>query len=140
MKVIEFGYAGRGSKERLQELMKDKNVVLVDIRATPRCKWEPAFNRNSLAEDYRGQYLWLGDELGNKNYRPEDREKGIQLVKPESGIPRLMLGLEKGFTLVLFCACREYESCHRHTVVDLLQARVPGLEIVHPEHETAISL
>lgn len=132
MRVIEFGYAGAG-EERLHQLMQDEKAVLVDIRLSPRSRWQPQFNRSALAAAYPGAYLWLGDTLGNLNYKPEDREKGIKLAHPETGIARLITGMRKGFTLIIMCACRDFATCHRHVVVDLLCEQVPELEVVHVE-------
>lgn len=133
MRVVEFGYAGAGGEERLHQLMQDEKAVLVDIRLSPRSRWQPQFNRSALASTYPGAYLWLGDTLGNLNYKPEDREKGIKLVKPETGIARLITGMRKGFIPIIMCACKEFTTCHRHTVIDLLHAQVPELEVVHAE-------
>ncbi|EFH82739.1 DUF488 family protein [Ktedonobacter racemifer] len=130
MKVVEFGYAGAGGEERLHQLMQDEKAILCDIRLSPRSKWYPQFNGKALRETYGARYLWLGETLGNKNY---NNDEGIVLADPERGITRLMAGLRKGYTLILLCACKQYESCHRHTVVDLLREKVPGLEVVHPE-------
>lgn len=137
MRVVEFGYAGAGGEERLHQLMQDERAVLVDIRLSPRSRWQPQFNRSALESKYTSRYLWLGNKLGNLNYKPEDRTKGIQIAAPRDGTARLLTGLERGFTLILMCACRDYASCHRHTVIDLLRERVPELEVVHPELETS---
>lgn len=122
-KVIPFGYASDGMG-KLIHLMKDEKAYVVDIRLFPYSKWHRAFNKRALAQRFPKRYIHM-PELGNLHYRPEDRQKGIQLANPERGIARLMKGLEKGYTLILLCACKD-KGCHRWEVIKLLEDAMPS--------------
>lgn len=119
-KIIPFGYTVLGM-DGLYKLMDDKQAYLVDIRLSARSRFHPEFNKSKLQMRFDKNYVHI-PELGNLNYKPEDRNKGIKLANPESGIARLVTGLEKGYTLILMCACKHYDQCHRRTVVELLQS------------------
>jgi hypothetical protein len=73
----------------------------------------------ALSAQYPGRYLHLRG-LGNVNYR--NREQGIQLYAPEKPLHQLCVLMERGYSLILLCACQNYASCHRRLVYDLLAA------------------
>ena len=56
-----------------------------------------------------------------------------QIADPDQGIARLMNGIKQGYTIVLMCGCKEYELCHRHTVVELLKQAVSEVQVERPE-------
>jgi uncharacterized protein (DUF488 family) len=100
--------------------MQDEKAVLVDIRLSPRSRWQPAWNQSALIERWGDRYIHL-PELGNLHYKPEDREKGIKLANPEQGLHDLeTYVLRAGYTAVVMCACKSYETCHRHVVCELI--------------------
>jgi hypothetical protein len=41
--------------------------------------------------------------------------------------------LQAGRNLLLMCGCAHYEQCHRRVVVELLQERLPDLEVIQPD-------
>lgn len=110
-------------------LMEQPRTLLIDLRKTP---WSSisAWRRPVLCERYEERYGWFGQTLGNLNYNTGGP---IQLANPGPGIARLAALLEEGYDLILLCACRNYEECHRHTVVDLLASRYPPLLIMQPD-------
>ncbi len=122
-KIIPFGYANSGVTE-LERLMKDVNTYLVDIRLSPQSQWQD-FNKGSLQARFPNRYMHM-PELGNVNYR---NRLPIQIASPDQGIARLINGIRQGYTIVLMCGCKEYESCHRHTVVNLLQDALSEVQI-----------
>ncbi len=126
-KIIPFGYASGGMPE-LERLMRDESAYLVDIRLSPRSRWH-AFRRATLQARFRSRYIHM-PELGNVNYRSA---QPIQVAHPDQGIERLINGIRQGYTLLLVCGCKEYESCHRRTVVNLLQGVMPGVQILMPD-------
>src|SRR5215469_13506898 len=123
-RVIPFGYACDSSMTKLIRLMREEKAYIVDIRLAPQSRWHRAFNKAALAKRFPKRYMHM-PELGNLHYRPEDREKGIKLANPEQGIARLIKGLEKGYTLILLCACKN-KGCHRWEVITLLADAVPN--------------
>jgi hypothetical protein len=94
----------------------------VDIRLRPASRWNSAWNRDALTRQWGIRYLWKGDSLGNRNYKPEDRSKGILLANPEKGVAEVVQLLKGGYQVILLCACKRAESCHRTRVADLIQA------------------
>jgi uncharacterized protein YeaO (DUF488 family) len=42
--------------------------------------------------------------------------------------------LQVGFSLVLLCACKDYETCHRKVVAEMIQQAMKGEEEWHNEH------
>ena len=126
-KIIPFGYAD-GGVVGLERLMADPSTYLVDIRLVARSTWQ-AFNKQSLQARFRERYIHM-PELGNVNY--SHRDQPIQIAYPDRGIPRLMNGIDQGYTIVLMCGCKQYELCHRHTVVSLLIQVRPDVLVEFP--------
>ena len=127
--VYTFGYSNSATHGPMGELLADKQTILIDLRLSPRSRWQPAWNKDRLASLWGGQYLFLGYWLGNTNY--QDRSLPIQFANSEKGLETLETMLQQGRIPVLFCACRDYKTCHRRVVVELLMERIPGL--VHQE-------
>ncbi len=125
-RVIPFGYAD-GGVPALERLMQD-GAYLVDIRLSPRSRM-PAFNQNALQARFQKRYIHMPD-LGNVNYR---NGEPIKIAHPGRGISRLVNGLNQGYTLILMCGCKDYSSCHRHTVVDLLLKAIPDVRVELPD-------
>jgi hypothetical protein len=127
-KVIPFGYSVPSSQAILDQLMADENAYLVDIRYSVKSLNKPEWSFGQLKERYGKRYLWIKD-LGNVNYF---NHGPIQIANALVGIPRLVKGVEQGYTLILLCTCTRYEGCHRKVVVELLQKILPDVEVVHP--------
>jgi len=127
--LIPFGYAAPGSSECLDTLMQGEQIMLVDIRYSVKSLKRPEWSGEALRARYGKRYLWL-QSLGNVNYYTHDP---ITIARPDIGIPRLLSGLEKGYTLILLCACKRYEICHRKMIVEMVQERVPSVTVVQPE-------
>ena len=116
--VVTLGYAQRGASERLEAfLCLQEKVCVVDIRLSPRSRWNPIWNKNALIERTGERYLHL-PELGNRNYNQPGEP--IVLADPVKGLESLLGLLQDGFAVLLLCACKEYGRCHRKVVYDLL--------------------
>ncbi len=117
--LYTLGYAVPGSGDALEELMRASEVLLVDIRLRPRSRWWPVWNKKQLRERWGARYTHE-KQLGNVNYR--ERSLPVQLVGPnvEQAIAGLVALLEQGYSVVLLCACREYESCHRKVIAEMV--------------------
>lgn len=123
--LYTLGYAARGSAEVLKELMTSSEVLLVDIRLRPRSRWWPVWNKKQLRERWGSRYTHE-KQLGNLNYR--DRSLPVQLVGPhvEEAIAGLATLLVQGYSVVLMCACRDYDTCHRKVVAEMVGAAIKG--------------
>ncbi len=122
-KVIPFGYTDGGITE-LERLMRDESAYLVDIRLSPRSRFQ-AFDQQALQARFHKRYIHMS-ELGNVNYR---NGQPIQIAYPGRGIPRLVNGLKRGYAIVLMCGCKHYELCHRQTVVKFLLEAMPEAKV-----------
>lgn len=121
VKIETIGYAASDAEKRIAEFLKQEGAALVDIRKMPRSRYYWKFNEQHLRGLYPGQYIHI-PQLGNVNYKPEDRAKGIQIADPEPGVKHVAYLLEQGHPIMLMCACKNYENCHRKVVYELVMA------------------
>lgn len=128
-KVIPFGYSVPGAMEYLDNLLQDENAILVDIRQSTKSKKKSEWTLEKLQERYGNRYLWI-QALGNLNYFKPGAP--IVINNLEVGLTRLIIGLQRGYTLVLLCTCQRYETCHRKVIVDALLAKMSDVEVVQP--------
>lgn len=121
MTILTIGYTEPNAQSRIDEFLQDENAALVDIRLNPRSRWQPAFNKSALEKRYPAQYIHV-EALGNVNYK--DRARGIDLLDARSGISQLVYLIARGYPLMLLCACKDYERCHRKVVYELVMAEL----------------
>ena len=127
-RILPIGYTEPDAEQRIAEfLAASKKHGLVDIRLKPRSRWYPQFNLKALDQRYGVQYGWC-PEFGNLNHKPEDRHKGIALKDPEAGLRKVMQLLQQGYSIMLLCACKDYESCHRKVVHEMLIQALAAIE------------
>lgn len=115
--VYAIGYTAAGSEQLLEQVMSDPMMLLIDIRLVPRSRWFPQWNKKQLVKRWDKRYRHER-RLGNLNYK--NRRKPIELVDAAGGIESLVALLQAGYSLVLLCACVQYEACHRKLVAELL--------------------
>ena len=116
-KVYTIGYAADGSAQLLEQVMSDPAVLLIDIRLVPRSRWFPQWNKKQLVQQW-GQRYRHERRLGNVNYK--NKRKPIELCDAVGGIVFLVELLQAGYSIVLLCACVQYDACHRKLVADLV--------------------
>ncbi len=119
-KLIPFGYTIPDAETRLQEIMSIPDTLLLDIRFRPVSRYRPQWNKKQLIARW-GKWYAHNRKLGNINYR--DRSQLIVLVEPEPTITEVAYYLEGGYNVVVMCACKEYDTCHRKLVIELIQQR-----------------
>lgn len=107
-------------------------MPLVDIRFVPQSK-RYQWNKDVLETTYGDRYHWV-QELGNTLYREAltstFTEPKIELYKPKEGLEMLMDILEEHGHAAIFCACSNYERCHRAVVAKMAKDQY-GVKIVH---------
>ncbi len=128
-KVLTVGYLNVDAGEKLASWMSDPMTLLIDIRCSPESHLSD-WQGEALQRRYERRYRWAGEYLGNVNHKIKNAP--IQLANERAGIRGLQLYLEKGFTLVLLCGCRDYERCHRKSVVEALLVATPDV-VIEPE-------
>jgi len=117
--LYTLGYAEPNATERLETLMAQPKTALVDIRYAPYSRWAASWNKKALMEKY-GQVRYTHvQQLGNVNY---NNDLPIQLADPDAWVQKCVRSLRSGWSLILLCACKDYEQCHCKTVYNLIQA------------------
>ncbi len=120
--LATFGYAAKNTLREIGWAMRSNpQALVIDTRLSPWCQWSHVWRRASLEIAWERRYIWRGDWLGNVNHH--DSTLPIQLANEEAGIAWLVRGLEKGYTLILLCACANYDHCHRKVIVNRVRAR-----------------
>lgn len=112
--LATVGYAHPDAAAIITAWMESNpSALLVDIRYSPHSRWSPHWSRKALEAAWGGRYRHIRT-LGNVNYnRPG---LSIQLADAEAGVRWAVEALQAGHSLLLLCACREYEHCHRKLV------------------------
>jgi uncharacterized protein (DUF488 family) len=126
MTVYTIGYSGttpEGLAARLAEM--DGRPLLVDVRFSPRSR-VPHRSGSALARRFGADYLHVA-ALGNRNFKGGP----IDLADPEAGVAALAPILAAR-SVVLLCACKSHEGCHRSDAATLLAARL-GARVEHLE-------
>jgi uncharacterized protein (DUF488 family) len=118
--LYPVGYVHPDAAAQLEQYMRDEHTLLIDIRYSPRSRWHPQWTKNALTTRYGTRYLW-DQRLGNLNYRHPEQD--IQLAAGhQQAAQEAAAMLRDGKSLVLLCACKDYERCHRKRVRELIQA------------------
>lgn len=116
--LCPVGYANRDAEQVVEELMaQSSSIYLLDVRLQARSRWYPAWNKGPLKEKWGQRYIHERC-LGNLNYQYPDRP--ITLANPESAAEWVVSWLQHGCSFVVLCACKNYDRCHRKTVIEYL--------------------
>lgn len=128
--LFTCGHSTRTFDELTDLLQRHGITVLVDVRAIPRSRFYPHFNKSFFEKHLPMKYRWMGDSLGGKNADLIPRDVF------EKGIEELMR-ISKEETVCIMCSEREptptkwrKTGCHRwFSIAPALQAK--GADIVH---------
>jgi uncharacterized protein (DUF488 family) len=115
--------------ERLIALLEQHSIQTVcDVRSAPYSRYNPQFNRETLAESLRASgitYRFLGDALGGKPadsaLRTEDGalpDYARAAASPgfQRGLAQL-ISLGQSAPTVFMCGEADYHGCHRHRLI-----------------------
>jgi uncharacterized protein (DUF488 family) len=124
-KCYTLGYLDHCTPADLAGYLVLFDALLVDIRLTPYSQnplWRQEALRRRLGADYHYCHA-----LGNRNYKQSGAP--IVLFAPAEGLRQLrpILAVRP---VILLCACREWEQCHRRVAAEYL-AGVLDLEVEH---------
>ena len=123
--LYTLGYAVPGAVAQLEQLMSNPLMLLVDVRISPRSRWWPHWTKQALRAKWGTRYSHE-KRLGNLNYRDHTQPVVLCGPYPEQAIAGAVALLQQGYSLVLLCACRNEDTCHRtlvaHMIVDALAA------------------
>lgn len=124
--LFTLGYAEPDALARLDAFMARDDAALVDIRLRPTSRWCPDFRQPALIARYGMMRYAHCIDLGNVNCALKDAP--IILRSPADGVRRVVRVLEHGRAVVLLCACKDYERCHRKVAFDLIMAAMSAAE------------
>jgi hypothetical protein len=118
--IYTAGYRGRTPEEVLS-LARRLNAIVVDVRYRAQSRIR-GFNKSELRRLLGERYLHVR-ALGNGNYKSCGP---VKLLDADEGV-RIVGGLLcEGRNVLLLCACKELDGCHRRDAADLLTAVVHG--------------
>jgi len=117
------GYSG-SKVDDLNAYCDALGASLVDVRLNARSRvacWNLTALKTAIGVN---RYVHL-TTLGNINYR---NDGPIELNNPEAALLPILMGLDCG-PLILVCACKHHEECHRTTAAAWLSKRL-GPEVI----------
>jgi uncharacterized protein (DUF488 family) len=107
----------------LNKLKENKIEVLVDVRTIPLSRFCPHFNEKPLRATLAKEninYLSRGTNLGGRAVN----------VRYEEAIDELVTLTKQGIRVCIMCSEKNFEKCHRYTVLTpSLEER--GLLVIH---------
>ena len=116
--VYTTGYLSGWTPDALAAAVVEHGAVLCDIRFMPRSR-VPGWNRAQLERLMGVQYRHL-KSLGNQNYRGGE----IDLVDLAGGLRQVETLFDEFDCVVLMCACRDLQRCHRRLVAEELRRQL----------------
>jgi len=138
--LYTIGHSNQTRAQLIAQLEQYRIDAVADVRSVPYSRRLPQFNKTDLENELLRngiRYVFLGDELGAR--RKEESaytdmqatyERVAKLPAFQSGLNRVVRGLQKGLTLSLLCAERDPLICHRAILVSRhLEAK--GVKIMH---------
>lgn len=144
-RLCTVGHGARSAAELLQMLAEAGCQVLVDVRAHPRSRRHPQFDRDALAATLATagiEYRWQGRELGGFR-RPRADSPNVALdagafrgyadhLGSAAGQAALasLAQQARGVAIAILCAERDPAQCHRSLIADALTLS-HGVEVVH---------
>lgn len=124
--VMTVGHSNHSIDAFVDLLLRNGVTALADVRSAPYSRYQPQFNKETLARSLRERgihYVFLGRELGARSDDPACYENGrvqyhrlAQTEAFQSGLGRVMQGMGE-HRIALMCAEREPLECHRTLLV-----------------------
>ena len=137
--VLTIGHSTHRAEALIDLLRRHGVTALADVRAAPYSRFNPQFNRETLAGSLRAcgiAYVFLGQELGGRSENPACYDDGRISYERLGGTPSFQHGLDRvaqgaaSHRIALMCAEREPLECHRGLLVaPALEAR--GMPVAH---------
>lgn len=115
--ISTIGYGGKKPEEFFQELESLHPDLVIDVRENPDRAFLGTYTRSGLKKVLGERYLWI-HELGNRS-----RSMPPTLVNEEEGLRKLTELLKKYSHVVLLCAEKDEERCHREYIKDKIEFR-----------------
>jgi uncharacterized protein (DUF488 family) len=124
--LYTIGHSNVPAERSLELLTRYQITAVADVRSQPYSRFNPQFNRETLASFLNRsglEYVFLGRELGARSEDPSCYRDGIAqyslIAKTNlfaNGIQRLLSGMDK-FRVAIMCAEKEPLHCHRTILI-----------------------
>ena len=130
--IYTIGYTSCSCTNTLVALSKKYNAFIIDVRLVPYSKVEyinDNFSKDVLI-NYDDCYCYLGELLGNKNYKGGE----IELANERLGLSAIKLMLDNYDNIIIMCTEKKYMDCHRTYIARKLKHNVDKLydcSIIH---------
>jgi len=118
--IRTIGYGGKKPDDFFRELESMEPDLVVDVRENPYRAYLGVYTKTHLERRLGSRYTWVR-ELGNRS-----RELPPTLVDEEVGLRRLRELAEAHDVIVLLCAEKDEERCHRGYIRLKLQEQDNG--------------
>jgi uncharacterized protein (DUF488 family) len=113
--LLTIGYGGKKPGDFFAELEAFKPDLIVDVRENPFHAFLSAYTKKGLEMRLGSRYIWI-KELGNTS-----RVLPPTLVDEEEGLEKLHKLMQQHKRVVLLCAEKDEERCHRGYIKAKLQ-------------------
>lgn len=120
VEILTIGYGGKHPWDFFTELEKLKADLIIDVRRDPMHAFLGVYTLNHLVKRLPN-YEWIY-ELGNKR-----KTLPPKLVDEKVGLEKAMIDIKvtKAKRVVLLCAEKDENRCHRKYVKEKLQKLLP---------------
>ena len=112
------------SRDSLIQKAKSRSAIIADCRHTPYSQFYSLWNKNVLEEYFKENYIHI-KEFGNQNF---GTHKEFNIVDVKKGI-EIVEELLKTKSIILLCACSEFDKCHLKEIVKNLEIHFDEVEI-----------
>jgi uncharacterized protein (DUF488 family) len=128
-KILTLGYSSCKDAFHIWSLAGKYNAVVFDLRLYPFSKSEymNKFSQVNLKNVLQARYIWIGDELGNLNYKEKNGK--FKFNDLETGLELIGAVLSER-NVILLCCEKSPAKCHRLYVARKLR-ELTGCEIIH---------
>ena len=126
--LYSIGHSNVAAERLIALLSQHAIAALCDVRSMPYSRYNPQFNRETLADDMRLAgiaYRFMGDSLGGKpaddTLRTEDG--ALPDYSKIAASPIFNRGIDQLIALgarqptAFMCSEADYRSCHRHKLI-----------------------
>jgi uncharacterized protein (DUF488 family) len=118
--IYTFGYYGKDF-DAFKSQVRHLGAMVIDIRLVPQSRFFPECRKANLEREFGEDYLHV-KELGNKGFKENrieiaDMDTGMKIID-DLYFKSTYVGVRN---LILICACKSYEKCHRKVVADELR-------------------
>lgn len=139
MAIKSVGYAGLSLEELLDKLPGlATGALLVETRSVPFSRRHPQFNQDQLKSRLGEAYLDCSKVFGARTPNPEyysgDGQVDFSKVEKDAGFQRALNEIKdasRSRDVVLLCACKHPERCHRTLLVAEALHGQAGIDVEH---------